>query len=136
MNPATCPACGSAMENKTGIYGEFLVCSKYPECTVIKEAGPGDSAVPVADDKADAAIKTRLAEEALQAPRYSGDTEEEDGDTVEIIVSGLIEEAKSEYNEGDDMEGPFDEENSAFEEADSADDDDLHDSSEYGNDEE
>ncbi|WP_415308609.1 topoisomerase DNA-binding C4 zinc finger domain-containing protein [Clostridium perfringens] len=29
----TCPTCGSIMKKRSGYYGDFYGCSKYPECT-------------------------------------------------------------------------------------------------------
>lgn len=34
-----CPACGSTMVLKFGRYGEYLACSRYPECRITREPG-------------------------------------------------------------------------------------------------
>ncbi|MBN1283479.1 MAG: type I DNA topoisomerase [Proteobacteria bacterium] len=36
-----CPACGSPMVVRRGRYGEFLACSKYPECKGTRSIGTG-----------------------------------------------------------------------------------------------
>ncbi|BCW95774.1 MAG: type I DNA topoisomerase [Fimbriimonadales bacterium] len=42
-----CPACGATMVLRTGRYGEFLACSRYPDCKTTLPAGATGARCPV-----------------------------------------------------------------------------------------